>query len=432
MKLLDRIAVNVHESSLRNSIRGHVLVGLSGGADSVALLHALLQLKDNGIHISAVHVNHGLRKSSSEDAAFCEALCRKLEIPLKVKMVSVSATGSIEASAREARYSAFYDTMKELNAETLALAHQADDQAETVLMHLLYGTGTSGLSGMQEYRNPVWRPLLGYRHTELVNALQEIRQSWCEDESNNETVYTRNYLRHCVIPQIEKAYPQAVRAINRTSLILQGEDEYVRDQAIDWLSEHGSKSSFHFIELTAFTSVHTALQRRILLIYAAQFGLHLEYSHVEELRAAAQSGKKVNLPSGWHAAASSSRLHFLPPHRNKVKWNRSDILVEPLAGNFGDGHLIQAAPAGLLEEAEIRTRQPGDRIKPFGMTGSMKLKDYFIAHNVDQPFRDSWPLLCKENEVLWVIGVGASQLMSIHNRGEAVLLRFIGKLPDSI
>ena len=205
MKLLDGIAASIQESALRNHVKDPVLIGLSGGADSVALLCGLLHMREKGIQVFAVHVNHGLRESSQEDADFCRILCMKLKVPLKVISVHVSQTGSIEASARKERYNAFYNSMKELNARTLALAHHADDQAETVLMHLFYGTGTSGLSGMQEYNDPIWRPLIAYRHTELVSALLEIGQTWREDETNNDTAYTRNYLRHCVIPQIEKA-----------------------------------------------------------------------------------------------------------------------------------------------------------------------------------------------------------------------------------
>ncbi|MBO4379277.1 MAG: tRNA lysidine(34) synthetase TilS [Clostridia bacterium] len=432
MKLIDGIAVSIRESALRNRIQDPVLVGLSGGADSVALLCALARSRENGMHISAVHVDHGLRESSANDAAFCRKLCRELDVPLKVIRVSVPGEGSVEAAAREARYNAFHDAMKELNADTLVLAHHADDQAETVLMHLLYGTGTGGLSGMREYKTPVWRPLLGYRHAELETALQEIGQAWCEDETNSDTAYTRNYIRHCVMPQIEKAYPQAVRSISRTANVLQCEDDWIQQQADEWLAVHGSKGAFHFIEMPAFVTLHTALQRRILLTYASLLGLHLEFSHVEKLRNAVRNRKKVNLPGGWHASAGSERMHFIPPFRGKVSWDKSAVRTEPLADNFGDGLLMQAAPAGILERAVIRTRRAGDRITPYGMTGSMKLKDYFISRGVEQPFRDGWPLLCEGSEVLWVIGVGASQLLDVKDSDRAVMLHFIEKLPDSL
>lgn len=432
MKLLDGIAASIQESALRNHVKDPVLIGLSGGADSVALLCGLLHMREKGIQVFAVHVNHGLRESSQEDADFCRILCVKLKVPLKVISVHVSQTGSIEASARKERYNAFYNSMKELNARTLALAHHADDQAETVLMHLFYGTGTSGLSGMQEYNDPIWRPLIAYRHTELVSALLEIGQTWREDETNNDTAYTRNYLRHCVIPQIEKAYPQAVRSINRSAVVLQSENEWIQKQANDWLSSHGSKSYFHFIELSGFLTIHTSLQRRILLTYADRLGLHLEFSHVEELRSAVACRKKANLPNGWHAVSTSERLHFIPPSQEKLVWNKNVISIEPIVENFGDGRLLQAVPTELLERAVIRTRRAGDRITPFGMKGSMKLKDYLIDRGVDQPFRDSWPMLCDGSEVLWVIGIGASQLLNVSSLDKAVMVHFTNKLPDSL
>ena len=432
MKLLDVISASTQESALSNRVQGPILIGLSGGADSIALLYALLQLRENGILISAVHVNHRLRKSSIEDAEFCKALCMKLKVPLKIAAVNVSRTGSIEASARQARYNAFYDTMKEINARTLALAHHADDQAETVLMHLFYGTGAKGLSGMQEYNDCIWRPLLNYRHAELVSALQEIGQTWREDETNDDTRYTRNYLRHRVLPSIENVFPEAVRAINRTAFVLHDENEWIQKKTDEWLSTHASKSSFHFIEISGLSTIHTALQRRIMMTYAANLGLSIEFSHVEQLRTAVECKKKVNLPCGWHAVATYQRLHFMPPHQEKVIWNKSAINIEPIDKDLGDGRLKQAIPADLLKKAVIRTRQAGDRIIPFGMKGSMKLKDYFIERGLDQPFRDSWPILCDGSDVLWVIGIGASQLLNIENREKAVMLHFIEKLPDSL
>lgn len=424
----------ISRSAGENGIAGRILVGLSGGADSVALLRGLCALrKEAGFSVFAVYVNHGLREAAEEEESFCASLCKELEVPLLIKRVRLPADGSLEASARTARYGAFREAMEEYHADILALAHHRNDQAETLLLHLMYGAGGDGLSGMREYRAPVWRPLLRLSRDTLRRALAALGQDWREDESNQDTALTRNAIRARLIPAMEALYPQTVPALCRAAELLGSESDYLNAQATEWLSANAARGAWHFLLAAPFTGLHPAMQRRVVRAYALSLGITLEFRHTEALLRMLP-GSRENLPCGWHALRTRKRLHFLSP-KPHIPEARKDILtVSPFAGNAGDGLRFQAMPEAVWQNAVLRTRQPGDRITPFGMQGTMKLKDYFVSRGVDQPFRDGWPLLCQGQEVLWVVGVGASERLRCQPSAAEKLcvVHYSGLLPDQL
>ena len=426
----------VRGSLIRCGVPARILVGLSGGADSVALLQALHALREEkGLTLYAAYVNHGLREDAEKEEAFCADLCHKLQIPFSIRRVQLAPSGSVEAEARACRYAALRDVMRETGAETLALAHHMDDQAETVLMHLMYGAGSDGLSGMAEYRKPLWRPLLTVRRADIREALNALGQSWCEDESNDDPTFTRNYIRSRIVPDMERAYPRTVEAIARAAAILREEDACLDAMTNAWLEKNSAAGPWPFLLTAPLCTEPMALKRRILRAYAARYGLLLEFSQVEELIALlnGEPGGKCNLPQGWRAQKTKERLHFVSPEpKDRRMWQMELLKPKQFDGKMGDGKIEQAVPGALLQKARLRTRQPGDRITPFGMRGSMKLKDYMISRDIDQPFRDDWPLLCADHEVLWVIGVGVSEKLRITETDDAIMLAFAGKLPDAI
>lgn len=432
------IIAAVRRSLAENRVPARMMIGLSGGADSVALTLALSALRqEQGLELSAVYVHHGLRKAADEEAEFCRSLCEGLNIRYMLRRVQVSGCGSPEAAARAARYAAFRDAMSEAGAETLALAHHRDDQAETVLLHLLYGAGADGLSGMAEYRPPVWRPLLSLSRDDLRSALREAGQEWREDASNADTRFTRNALRARVMPQICAVFPQAPAAIARAAGLMRDENDYLNQLAAQWITSHTGRGRQAFLLSAPLSAQHAALQRRILRAYAAERGVSLDAAQTERLRMllAAPPGTYENLPGSWRALRTRERVHLLPPEKAEPPIpDQSDLRISPFKGeDRGDGKLRQAFPQAMLRETKLRTRRPGDYIHPFGMQGKMKLKDYMIARRVDQPFREDWPLLCRASEVLWVIGIGASQAAQISSDAEdAVMLEYTGSLPDHI
>lgn len=438
MGVMDNFALLLREvrgSLDRCKIDGRVLVGLSGGADSVALLRALSALRDeSGPALSAVYVNHGLRAAAAEEEDFCAALCAGLQVRFLIKRVRVPAIGSPEAAARGARYAAFQQAMAETGAGTLALAHHMDDQAETVLLHLMYGAGADGLSGMREYSAPVWRPLLGVERGTLREALKELGQDWREDESNADLSLTRNAIRAQVIPAMRRVFPQAVHAICRAADIQRTESDYLAQETEAWLSQYAAKGEWPFLPIAPFTDLHPALQRRVLRGYAARLGIALDYQQTDLARDILRRppGSIDNLPDRWRVMRTRERIHFLPPEPRKHALTADALRTSPRDGEeCGDGRRCQVFPEALWKDAELRFRRSGDWIMPFGMQGRMKLKDYLIARGIDQPFRDGWPLLCRGDEVLWVIGVGASErLRTDAARGEAVFVDYSGPLPD--
>lgn len=413
-----------------------VLVALSGGADSVLLLRALLHLRDEAaFELRAVHVNHGLRENAVLDERFCQQLCHAQGVPLEVFHVQVDPRGSTEDAARRARYDAFSQALSMHPGAVLALAHHMDDQAETVLMHLLYGSGMAGLSGMDALNGAFWRPMLAIRRSQIRQALTQIGQDWREDESNADITYTRNHIRAAAIPLLERITPSAVPAICRAADILHDEDALLSDMAQSALAGQCGQAHQRFVLLGALQSQPPAMQRRMLRLYAQQSGIVLDFEQTERLRnlLLEKAGSTANLPQGWHALRTQQRLHLVPPQPVPPMLS-GRLQTLPYDGvPLGNG-MQQAFPAHVLAQPIVlRTRKSGDYIRPFGMAGSRKLKDYLIDRQIDQPFRDAWPLVCIGSEVLWVIGVGASETLRVQaNDRNVKLLAYTGKLPDAI
>ena len=410
---------------------GRVVAAVSGGADSVALLLALNAIRGlAGFSLTVVHVDHGLRPESSADAVFVVRLCRRLKIPCR--MMPVQVMGKDEDSARRARYDALYHVCAQEKADALALAHHQRDQAETVLLHLLRGSGGEGLSGMAECavrdisgkKLLLWRPLLDVSPDLLRRALNEQRQPWREDETNDHDDYLRNYLRHRVLPVIAERIPGAENALCRTARVLWAEEDYFRKEASRFLAENACLSGpCRWIDGPGVDRLHPALRRHCLRLACP---VPLDYAQTEALMAASP-GETVNLPDGWRAKRTARYLHFVSPQREESRLGELHIL--PYAGDPGDGIRAQAIPKSVFSQCVLRFRRPGDRIRPLGGPGEKSLQDYWVDRHVDQPFRDHMPLLCMGGQVIWSIGVGVGEEARVTPTSDAVFLRYEGALP---
>ena len=206
------LAVKLLAELSRESAPGRYVVALSGGLDSIVLLHALASLRDaDSLHaeLAAVHINHQLSDMAMEWQAFCAEICQQWQVPLTTREVAVSADGSLEAAARAARYDAFRDLVQ--GGDSLLLAHHLDDQIETFLYRLLRGAGPQGLSGIPRMRGlgeaTLWRPLLEFTRAELHTYAVAKGLQWKEDESNQDDRHDRNFLRHHVFPVLEGRWP---------------------------------------------------------------------------------------------------------------------------------------------------------------------------------------------------------------------------------
>lgn len=426
---------------------GRYLIGLSGGADSVALLYMLLpQIRQGRIEAEAVHINHGLRGTDSDaDEIFSEKLCREEAVPFSACRADLKGRRD-EDAAREARYCCFRERMRETGADGLILAHHADDQAETFLMRLIRGAGPEGLGCMapedRSHGFLICRPMLEMKREEIREALRRDGITWREDISNEDPVYLRNRIRHELIPWMESVRGGAVGRICRTAGLIRADNEQLVREAEAVFSR---AASGRLIDTRELKDLPAALLGRVFRQWWKENGPKLSERMPDERQTAAmirlvQSERgRVNLPGGFHAAKGNRYIHLIPGER---------ILPEPVnvvlpetrfgsfllrqtesEGNPGDGKRSQEVPAGFPEGCVIRTRRPGDRITPFGSRGSRKLQDYLTDRKVDEAFRDEIPLLCRGNEVLLAGGIGAGNIPEWKERGDFVRLTWLGTMP---
>ena len=426
---------------------GNYLLGLSGGADSVALLMILLPaIREDRIRVEAVHVNHGLRgRESDEDALFCSELCKKEKIPLSIYNADLSGRTD-EASAREARFAAFRKRYAETHADALILAHHADDQAETFLMRLLRGAGPDGLACMKTDENVVGirilRPMLSLRREEIREALRTDGIIWREDRTNTDTSYLRNRIRYELIPMLNRISGTAVDKICRAAL-LSGEDNLVLNAMARSLLDRISDG--RRLDAYELAKEPTAIRKRALRIWWQEQGPSLKEhtlnaSQTELLEGLLETEKgKVNLPGGLHAVRERKFL-FLTEEETTVPEPATITGAETVFGSFrliesetegnpGDGKRTQEVPSGFARGCVIRTRQPGDRIRPFGSNGYRKLQDFLTDRQIAEPFRDQIPLMCRDKEVFLVCGVGAGAIPNWDPEQNPVRLTWLGKTP---
>ncbi len=410
------------------------MAAVSGGADSTALLLALHTLRETyGVRIVCAHVDHGLRNSSSEDAAFVRQLAQNLHIPCFIRSVTVKPFGSAEAQAREARYAALRQIAAQERIGCIATAHQRQDQAETMLMHLMYGAGTGGLCGIREWANGLWRPFLHVDGSALKAYLMGRGQTWRTDETNTDQAFMRNRIRLKLLPEMADMYPMYAAKMGETASILADEDTAWRKMAEQWVDCNGLAShGLYWIDRRAFAVSSRALQRRILLALGEKADIKLSFSSVERVLAAVPEAgiSTVNLPGDAKAYLTAMRIHFLNA-ANKVSWPTGEILCSAPALQRGDGCFTQAFDADKIKGAVLRTRLPHDTMMPLGQGGRQSLKQYMIDKKIDRPFRDFWPVYALGSDVLWVVGMGASQCAALGRETKnTVFAVYDGVLPD--
>ena len=414
---------------------GRVVAAVSGGADSAALLmvlHALSQ--EAGFSLSAVHVDHGLRSESAQDAAFVADLCQRIHVPCRIRTVHVALPG--EDGARQARYEALLAECQYQEADALALAHHRQDQAETVLLHLLRGSGSDGIAGMAECSSRLkpngepllfWRPFLTVSPARLRAALAEYGMAWREDATNAQDGYLRNYLRHRVLPILEARVPRAQEVMARAARVLSDESSYFHEEARRFLHDNACLTPpCRWILYAPLRSLHPAMRRHAL---RQGCPVPLDYAQTEALMALTP-GQTYNLPGEWRASCSNRYLHFLPPVAEPAAPGRLTCL--PWQGETGDGIRRQAMHKAVFAQCALRYRQAGDVIHPLGGPGDKSLQDYWVDRHTERPFRPYLPLLCMGKRVIWSIGTGCAEECRVRPGDDAVLLCYEGYLPGNL
>jgi len=403
----------------------HLLVALSGGADSVALLKLLcLQRESLDLRITAAHLHHGIRGSEADaDAAFCRELCAALDVQLFEERIDVPALAhdrgqGIETAAREVRYAFLRKAKQACGADFIALAHHLNDQAETILMHLLRGAGPEGMCGMARISGDLYRPLLETPKAALTQFLEASGICWREDATNALSDNPRNALRLHVLPEIEKSYPSAAAAIARYAGLARIESDCLARLTRDFLHERLERGPYG-CRLRTDGSEEEAILRRAIRQVAGQ---ELSAEKTDAIIALAGKARgRLEISGKLRMEKTPGYLYFLPaqlvyPEPVPLKIPGETILpgvcrITAEMGNFPmapNDPTTEIFDAGVLTGAVLRTRRNGDRIHPLGMFGDKLLSDYLTDRRIDRPIREFLPLVAVENRILWACGVGMS------------------------
>lgn len=448
--LMQAVQAALEQSGLwRDGAR--LLCALSGGCDSVALIHALSRLRSSkNVVVKAVHVQHGLRgEDSAEDERFVRLLCQDLQIPLmveKAKLTGDMHTPGMETMARDCRRQIFARQMKAMSADALLTAHHQDDQAETVLMHLLRGSGMQGLCGMQTAApfgdGLVIRPFLTLPKQQLRQVLEAENLPFREDGSNQEAVTPRNAIRLMLMPQLETLFPGSAGHMARLAETLAQDETCLSALADDvWQLAAYTRAPLFMLSLRTLEKSPEAIRRRVLRRWFAEgllaAGLQPEeraLSHADTLALSAlihqPAGSCVNLPCGLMAAREKDWLHLAYQSGQPLCAAESYAeTVNPGTAQYVLPHMtLHAAPAeslprdafsilltrGQLSRSPVlRLPQPGDIIRPFGAPGHKPLRRWMTDRKIDPFLRTAWPVLCVDNEVLWIPGLCASEVLRL-------------------
>lgn len=417
-----------------------VTVALSGGADSVALLHCLLLLRDEfDITVSAAHLNHCLRgEESDRDEQFVRELCQSLNVPLaceRADVLSVSENEglSIELAARKVRY----EFLERVSGGLIATAHTASDNIETVLHNMARGTGLKGICGIPPKRDRFIRPLINVTRNEIELYCEQNELQYCTDSTNSDEKYTRNHIRHSVVPKLRGVNAQAVK---NTSLMC----EALRDDA-DFLDSCTAEAILKIQKDDGLSSdgllqLHPAIRSRcVAKMYREKVGLTPEHRHIESVLELLEQGGRVSVQADFVAEVKNGTLRFLPLPKGEAL---PSILVEDLPfevdglkiytlshdkfqnfTKFNNLLLNNALDYGkICGKLTLRGRMPQDKISLLGRNCTKTLKKLFNEAKVDEYVREKLLVLADANGVLWVQGFGVDQRVAITDETEIVLV----------
>lgn len=436
-----------------------ILVGVSGGPDSMALLHCLIALREKwSLTLVVGHLHHGIRKEGADrDAAFVQRVSADLGLNCKIRKENVKSFCtdrglSLQEGARRLRYRLYDEAAREYEAEKVALGHQGDDNAESVMMHLLRGTGPRGLTGIPAVRNGrIVRPLIDVTRQDIVRFLRENEIGYVEDASNRDLRYLRNRVRHELFPLLKSRYGvEAGTVLNRLAETMKEEEDFWQVQVNHsyqsaLVAEEGGRITLSVDQLKG---LHPALRHRC--IRRAVFRLkgdtkRLERKHVMMISQLvdAPCGPTNDLPQGVRVSRALDTLVFSRGCQDRGEAFAHEIhgpgeMVIPEVGLRLKASICPAE--GMISRLTsfpptvacvdyralsfpliVRNIRPGDRFVPLGMSGSQKVKDFFINRKVPRPERRRIPLVWSGKRLVWVAGHRIDEAVRVHRDTERIL-----------
>lgn len=407
---------------------GVVLCALSGGVDSVTLVHLLSETgKRQGFAVAAAHFDHHIRPESGQDAAFCEAFCREHGIPFYLGGADVPAAAArerkgLEETARKLRYQFLYETAQTLGAVAIATAHHAEDNAETLLLHLLRGTGSRGMGGIAPKSGLLIRPLLTTHRREIEDYLTENGLPHVEDATNADTAYTRNYIRHEVLPLLRERNGAVVDALCRSAEAFRRDSAYLEERASELLKNAVLSADSATISAKIIGDAPEALSLRAVqqLTEQVSAGTVLSAAHREAVLALCregQSGQSVRLPDGLEAVLSFGALTLrkrpgdtppepaalpMPGELDWGGWHLTVCRAVCPGGKFNHGDHFYFHAAGAVT---VRSRMTGDEIT-LPSRNRKTVKKLLIDTKIPAAERPCIPVFEEAGRVLALAGFG--------------------------
>ncbi len=421
-----------------------IIVGISGGADSICLFFVLLELQQEfDLILHGVHVNHNLRgEEALRDQKYVEEVCESVGVPItivseQVEVIARERRISVEEAGRELRREVFLEKMEEVGATKIALAHHCNDNAETLLFNLARGTGSQGMRGVLP-KNKQWiRPLLVLEKQEILAYLQAKNLSYCLDSSNMDNVYTRNKIRNCILPQLEEINPRAIQHIGEAIEDIRQMDVLVMDlvkQAYKRYVQEEATCESGFVVSSSLLDEKEIIQMRVLKLViekSANCQKDIGRRHIQAVKKliGLQVGRQMELPYGVRVYRVYEGIRIVREENKErkscekncdvsvrlqipgiTKLPNGDVIIvkileNPVAESFTETLYTKYFECDIMKySAEIRTRKSGDYLIFNSQGDKTKLKKYFINEKIPNIIRDEIYNIVIGQEVLWVLG----------------------------
>lgn len=439
-----------------NSIQPYdrIIVGISGGADSVCLLHLLWRLQaEYQLEIYGVHVHHGLRKEADKDAQYVKEFTASLQIPCQIYYVNVPKEAKRrklgeEETGRQLRYEIFQKEAASKKVNKIAVGHHMNDQGETFLMRLMRGSGSLGLGSMKKVEGNIIRPLLGFTRQEVEKYCLEQQLYYCQDHTNELSAYTRNRIRLELIPYIQQYFnPNIIHTLYQTAELLNEQEEYMEKETIKLYPNCVVEEDTLFrVNTDVLQDYDIVIQKRILYKALTRFAQHkrdIGYVHIGSILQLMerQSGKEIHLPYNIIVKKQYMHLVFTQgsfsvqgycyslkiPGNQYIpeinKWIQTEIIEKEQQRNefLQNNYTNYLDYDKIKDELVLRTRQSGDVIALSNVSGFKKIKDFFIDNKIPYEQRQQIPLLAQNKEILWIVGYRYSKNYCVTEQTKNIL-----------